>query len=115
MRLWMRSVWNRLGTERNLPEAPRSPLHFTVQREERAEPLLLSASDLQVRSFYFRTADQLTVGERLWLRWRAPGLRLKLTARVVGEEGGQYRADLECGPEGVTELLNLLDRLREAA
>lgn len=121
MRLWMRSVWNRLRTNAPVPElpapVPTEPLNLTLtaHREGRPEGLILLASHINLRQFVFRTPDALAAGEKLFLRLSIPGLRLQLSARVLGCQQGAWSAELECSPEQMADMSRLLARLASAA
>lgn len=117
MRLWMRSVWNRLRTTEPVPEltapVPTEPLNLTLtaHREGRPEALVLLSSRIDLRQFTFRTPDLLAAGETLFLRLAIPGLRLQLSARVLGCQQGVWAAELECSPEQLNDMGRLLSRL----
>jgi len=121
MRLWMRSVWNRLRTNAPVPELaapiPTEPLNLTLtaQREGRPEPLVLLSSRVTVSKLVFRTPDLLAAGEKLFLRLTIPGLRLQLSARVLGCQQGVWTAELECTSEQLSDMSRLLSRLASAA
>ncbi len=117
MRLWMRSVWNRLRTTAPVPEltapAPTEPFNLTLtaHREGRPEALVLLSSRINLRQITFRTPDLLAAGETLFLRLTIPGLRLQLSARVLGCQHGIWAAELECSPEQLDDMGRLLTRL----
>ena len=119
MRMWMRSVWNRVGTQRATtpPELPVAVPGFTLtaQREGRPESLVLLASRLSQRTLAFRTLDPLVVGERLFLRLLLPGMSVELAARVTAAQRTNYRAEMECSPEQLGDMARLLERLAQAA
>lgn len=121
MRLWMRSVWNRLRTNAPVPEltapVPTEPLNLTLtaHREGRPESLVLLSSRINLRQFVFRTPDLLAAGEKLFLRLSIPGLRLQLSALVLGCQQGVWAAELECTPEQMEDMSRLLSRLASAA